>query len=133
MYLITIIISSIAAVNVVVSPDTLLIPTGSNASFQCFTFVSNSNVSLNITWEYPAGVNVVIGGTNLNIINVNSSSEGDYRCIVQSNLQRTMTAVGTLRIGMLYRITGNFGKVFNLEIWQVFQKSPNLNLMHACL
>lgn len=91
--------------NVVVSPDTLLIPTGSNASFQCLTSVSNINVSLNITWEYPAGASVITEGTNLNVINVNLSSEGDYRCIVQSNLQRTVTAVGTLRIGMLYNRT----------------------------
>lgn len=90
---------SIAAVNVVVSPATLLVPTGRNASFQCLISVSNFNVSLNITWEYPAGATVITKGTNLNVININSSSEGEYRCIVQSNLQRTVTAVGTLRIG----------------------------------
>ena len=92
----------IAAMNVVVSPDTVLVPTGRDTSFQCLTHVSNANVSLNVTWEYPAGATVLTEGTNLNVINVSSSSEGEYRCIVKSNLQRAVTAVGTLRIGMYH-------------------------------
>jgi hypothetical protein len=90
--------------NVVISPDTLLVPTGRNASFQCLINVSNFNVSFNVTWEYPAGATVLTKGTNLNVINVNSSSEGEYRCIVKSDLQRTVTAVGTLRIGMYHQL-----------------------------
>lgn len=88
--------------NVVVSPDALLVPTGRNASFQCLISVSNFSVSFNVTWEYPAGATVVTEGTNLNVINVSSSSEGEYRCIVRSNLQGMVTAVGTLRIGMYH-------------------------------
>ena len=104
MYLIYFHCHSIAAVNVVVSPDTLLVQTGSNATFQCLSSVNNLIVSLNVTWEYPAGANVIIEGTDLKIINVNSSSEGDYKCIVHSSLQITVTAVGTLRIGMYHKI-----------------------------
>lgn len=88
--------------NVVVSPDVLLVPNGRNVSLQCLVFVSDFSVSLSVTWEYPAGTTVITEGTTLNVINVDSNSEGDYRCIVQSNLQRNVTAVGTLRIGMLY-------------------------------
>lgn len=67
--------------------------------------MSDLNITLNITWEYPTGAesSVIIEGTTLTVTDVSKSSEGDYRCIVHSNLQGSVTAVGTLRIGMWMR------------------------------
>ena len=93
----------ITALTAVVTPDTHLVPVEGNATFQCLTAaVGNISVSLNVTWEYPLGANVISEGTKLSIVNISSASEGIYRCIVRSNLQTTVTAVGTLRIGMYH-------------------------------
>ena len=62
--------------------------------------MSNFSVSLDVTWEYPNGASIIIDGVKLIVVNVSSSSEGYYRCIVHSSLQRTVTAVGNLIIGM---------------------------------
>ena len=87
-------------INVVVSPDKILVASGSSASFECLTFASNSNVSLTVTWEYPVGADIVEEGAKLIIVNARASSEGSYKCIVHTSLQRTVTAVGVLIIGM---------------------------------
>ena len=84
----------------VVNPDTFLATAGSNASFECLTFVSDTNISLDIVWEYPTGANVVVEGTKITVLNVSSISEGDYKCKVNSSLPRTIAAVGNLKIGM---------------------------------
>ena len=90
---------SFIELNVVVNPDTILVTNGNNASFECLTFLSVLNNSLEVTWEYPFGANVVIEGTKLTVVNANSGSEGDYVCKVNLGLQKNMTAVGTLIIG----------------------------------
>lgn len=84
----------------VVSPDTILAIAGSNASFDCLTFVSDMNIPLDTMWEYPAGAMVAVEGTKLTVMNVSLDSEGDYKCKVTSSLLRTITAVGTLKVGM---------------------------------
>ena len=83
----------------VVNPDTRLVASGSNTSFECLVFANNFSSSLNVTWEYPTGANIFIEGTKLVILNASTSSEGEYKCRVHSKLQRTVTAVGILRIG----------------------------------
>ena len=92
----------------VVSPDKILIASGSSASFECLTFASNSNVSLTVTWEYPAGADIIVEGAKLIIVNATASSEGGYKCIVHSSLWRTVTAVGVLRLGMYAHMETDF-------------------------
>lgn len=88
----------------VVSPDKILVASGNSATFECLTFASNLNISLGVTWEYPAGADIVVDGAKLIIVNASASSEGEYKCIVHSSLKRTVTAVGALRIGMYAHI-----------------------------
>lgn len=92
----------------VVSPDKVLVASGSSASFECLTFTSDLNVSLTVTWEYPAGADIVVEGAKLIIVNATASSEGDYKCIVHSSLQKTVTTVGVLRIGMYTHMETDF-------------------------
>lgn len=92
----------------VVSPDKILVASGGSASFECLTFASNLSVPLTVTWEYPAGADIVVEGAKLIIVNATASSEGSYKCIVHSSLERTVTAVGVLRIGMCAHMETDF-------------------------
>ena len=108
MYIFFQLLYDFTVINVVVSPDKILVASGSSASFECLTFASNSNASLTVTWEYPGGADVVVEGAKLIIANATASSEGSYKCIVHSSSQRTVTAVGVLRIGMYAHMETDF-------------------------
>ena len=63
--------------------------------------------------RYPATIAVIIG-------------PGVTIMIVLLSLVLKAGQLFCLMIVNIYRIVGNFGKVFNLAIWRIFMKSPKL-------